>query len=929
MDVSQATQLETDIDQALAHCDLDRAEELAARYRTVASAEASNGDPAHSLTLRSNYLAAQVALAGGRLRLASQRSAALMPLPEGVPEAWACRIWLLSAEALARSRRHAEARHHLDRARAIASSLSPDPLRQWRVLRIRLWLGEVADLADELAACARTLEERGDTANLSLLACEEGRAWDEQGDLNRAEQCWLRAERLSRSLGTDPIRADVLLQLGRLDHLRGFLQDALDHYDAALACSPARPQVLEVQLRRLLVLLDLNQWGHARSSFARLLGDGALDALPDELRGLAVMVRGLLDGEAPAADDAEPRAYHAAAQGDIVAAQALYRQALAEAPAPARRARLALALGMLGLAGADRVESEHWLRQAEELARTWDLPEVLWRTLQARGQRAAELEGDEERARRLFEEAVLIAETQARRLRHRADAAAYHLHRAGILRHLLRAACRRGDAAVVFRYQELDRGRLLLELWRAVPRSSGRDPVGQCPALAELDRRLEECERGLETSDADGSERVLRQREELLLQRDRLFDEYLRDRSRRGDAALPALPELAELERALPAGTVYVAPALFEDELYLLAARRGRPCQVLRAPGSAATLLGQLEQLRSTLAAQLERYRLGFSLGLRERAELDECLDELGQGALGSVLGQVLDAGPSSRERLLWVPDGALHGFPIHALRRNGRYLVEDHEVVFTFGGALFVYQAGRNYPPGRRGDRALVVTESAAVLPTAAREGEGVAASFRRSWTLHGLDATRANIRRHLPRVRLVHFACHAYFDARHPLAACIGLPSGETWRGLEWLEEAVSGLPLVTLSACRSAEVAPLVGHEVFGLVTGLLGSGVRAVLAGLWPVADRETSPLMWRFYRHRLTCDLAGALALAQREALADPDSSPLFWAAFALFGDAKALAAPGRWRRWWARWRQRRHARRFPVFEIPSAQRGQS
>jgi hypothetical protein len=82
MDVRQATQLETDIDQALAHCDLDRAEELASRYRTIASAEASNGDPAHSLTFRSNYLAAQVALAGGRLWLAVQRLAALMPFPE-------------------------------------------------------------------------------------------------------------------------------------------------------------------------------------------------------------------------------------------------------------------------------------------------------------------------------------------------------------------------------------------------------------------------------------------------------------------------------------------------------------------------------------------------------------------------------------------------------------------------------------------------------------------------------------------------------------------------------------------------------------------------------------------------------------------------------------------------------------------------------
>jgi CHAT domain len=51
-----------------------------------------------------------------------------------------------------------------------------------------------------------------------------------------------------------------------------------------------------------------------------------------------------------------------------------------------------------------------------------------------------------------------------------------------------------------------------------------------------------------------------------------------------------------------------------------------------------------------------------------------------------------------------------------------------------------------------------------------------------------------------------------------------------------------------------CRSEQVAPLLGREVFGLVTGVLGGGVRAVLAGLWPVAAQEAAPLMWHFYRH---------------------------------------------------------------------------
>jgi CHAT domain-containing protein len=268
--------------------------------------------------------------------------------------------------------------------------------------------------------------------------------------------------------------------------------------------------------------------------------------------------------------------------------------------------------------------------------------------------------------------------------------------------------------------------------------------------------------------------------------------------------------------------------------------------------------------------------------------------------------------------RVVWVPDGALHGLPIHALRRHKRYLIEDLEVVWSFSGSLLVHQARTQRQTRGRFRPALVVTETPEVLPEAAREGQGVAASFLWSRTLHGPAATRAALRRQLARARVAHFACHAHFDSEHPLAAFLALPSGEKLRALELLDEPVTGLPLVTLSACRSAEVAPLLGREVFGLVTGLLSGGVRAVLAGLWPVADREALPLMWSFYRHRLTLDPAAALARAQREELAKGGGSPLFWAAFALFGDAAALPAPRRWGRWLARWRQRRYTVRFPI-----------
>jgi CHAT domain-containing protein/tetratricopeptide (TPR) repeat protein len=912
---SEAQRHETAIDQALAEGALEEAERQAQRYLEASGPVHPGHYPARAPWFRAAYLAAQVSLAAGRLARASERLEPCLAVAEQLPDELAARVRLLAAEALARLHRGAEARRLLER---MPSSLfNPQPLLFLRALRIRLWLGELAAVEGQLRACGAVLESADDGANHALLLCEEGCARESANDLDGAERCLLRAERLSRSAGVGSIRAEVLLHLGRLDHLRGRLPSALERYDESLPLAADGPQALEVRMRRLLVLLDANQWERARALADGLL-DGSSAELPEELHSLAALVRSVLHGDVPADAPDEQRAYAAAARGDGAAARWLYRRALQATPSPERQARLALALGLLALGHADRADAESWLRRAEGLARERDVPEVLWRALEGRGRVAAELDGDEEAAGRLFEAAVVVSEVQSQQLQHGSDAAAYRAQRSGVLRRLLGAACRRGDAAAVFRHQELDRGRLLLDLWRGAPARPELSDFFQSPEVNRLEQAIAACAaewRG--GADAERRRAVLRRQEELKLRLDGLFHDFLRDRSRRGSTALPPLAELNDLQTILPPAAVYLAPAVVDEELYLLAVTRKGPPRVVRASGSVAELRQALDEIRDCLSGQLLRYRAGLSVGDRERAELDARLRELGCGPLGRALAQALADSQSSPRRLLWVPEDLFHGLPLAALRLKDRYLVEDFEIACTFSGAVMVHQH-RKRRQGRRTFRpALVVTESPDVLPAAGREGEGVAASFLRSQVLTGAAATHAALLRGLARARVIHLACHAHFDSEHPLAAHVALPSGEVLRALEWLDGRAEGLPLVTLSACRSAEVAPLLGREVFGLVTGLLGGGVRSVLAGLWPVADRETLPLMWHFYRHRLGADLATALAGAQRECLAAPGSSPLFWAAFALFGDPAALPGPGPFGGWLARWRQARHARRFP------------
>ncbi len=888
-------QVESQIDKALEMQSFDDAEQLAVVYLAGAGPIPMT-DAGRSPGFRSHYVAAQVLLASGKLNQTLERLLPLQPVLPHLPWELAGRVRLLFAETLARLGRLAEVPAWLDQVPD--TLLQSDAAQQLRWLRVRMWLGEVLRVQPELRACEARLAAAKDTSNQVLLLCDEGLAWDAVGHLSRAAQAWEAAEKQSRSLGPGVHRTDALIQLASLDHLGGHLAAALDGYDSALTEFATHGQALEIRLRRLLVSLDICPGNQVQTEISQVLAEIDSTTCPEELLPLVNLVRSLTAGPSAEPCFGEAEAFRLAAAGDVAAARWVYRRTLQATTSPERQARLALALGLLALVERDREESLSWLRRAEELARQHDLPEVLGRALQGRGRIASELDQNDELARPLLEEAAQVFEVQATQFVSLIEALRYRHNKESTLRSLLHAACRRGDAQAVFAYQELDRGRFLLDLWQATQGRPGREAQKAIPRLEAIQQEIAGCEARLASLPLE-RENALERRELLGLwerlhsERDRLLEGYLRDRKRRGSSALPVIGELRDLHRSLPADTVYVAPAVLASEIYLLVVRSDEPGRIVPVFGSATEVLEEVARLRDTLTSQLERYRHGRS-NPSDRQDLDDVLAEIGHGPLGVALFGELYRGPQRPRRLIWVPDGPLHGLPLPALRWEGRYLIEDVEVVQTFSGSLSAHQRrvpGRLFPSWRR---ALLVSESADVLPDAEREAALVATTFWRSLHLHGPEATRARLRRYLATAQAVHFACHADFDPERPLSAFVQLPSGERVHAPEWIDEPVRGLPLVTLSACRSAAVGPLQGREVFGLVTGLLAGGLGAVVASIWPVADQESVALMERFYQERLRMDLASALAQTQRAMLSRPESSPLFWATFALFGNPRAL-----------------------------------
>lgn len=317
------------------------------------------------------------------------------------------------------------------------------------------------------------------------------------------------------------------------------------------------------------------------------------------------------------------------------------------------------------------------------------------------------------------------------------------------------------------------------------------------------------------------------------------------------------------------------------------------------------------------------------------------------------LLAPALDELPAGVDRVIVVPDDALHRLPFAALRRAAEAppLATTHRISVAPSASLWLgwRQAAREATLAKHGEEsgaaalilaAPAVAGSAAVpageeagpsavadlppLAYARREGRAIAAVLGGGTELaRGAAASEAFLARvDLSRFGILHLAAHAVTDEAHPERSAVVLAPGPQ-RGAEVApgdgsaegrldsEQAVEdGLlrageiaslnltgKLVVLSSCRSAAGTVLRGEGVMSLGRAFFQAGARTVVASLWPVRDDETAALFEDFYRHLARGEtVAAALRAAQKERIAAgaPASS---WAAFVVLGDGDLAPVP--------------------------------
>lgn len=265
-------------------------------------------------------------------------------------------------------------------------------------------------------------------------------------------------------------------------------------------------------------------------------------------------------------------------------------------------------------------------------------------------------------------------------------------------------------------------------------------------------------------------------------------------------------------------------------------------------------------------------------------AEIEDLVDRLLErpdaGPPAEALGQRLlptDSLPARGEPLFLVPDGVLGQVPFAALRIGGRYLVEDHPLVYLPSLSALAATAGREPPPDAPAPPAIVLGDPRGDLPAAAREAREVAARLR-TVPLIGKGATRSALER-AAGASVLHLATHTRNGPRGP---SLTLADGEA--GPELLLERRIRSRLVTLATCASAARR---GRGLWGsLAAAFLAAGSPAVLASLWSVEDEPARRFVLRFYEEGGARDPAPALARAQRAAIAAGEP-PSAWAPYVL------------------------------------------
>lgn len=310
-------------------------------------------------------------------------------------------------------------------------------------------------------------------------------------------------------------------------------------------------------------------------------------------------------------------------------------------------------------------------------------------------------------------------------------------------------------------------------------------------------------------------------------------------------------------------------------------------------------------------------------LGLVQRRDGSEAA--AARRLFATLMAAPLAALPTSTERLVIVPDGALFSLPFDVLQpaaAGAPPVGARYELAVVPSATALLHW--RNAVPAPAAHGALVLADPAlpggaaaatardgslgdavalGALPAARREGRALLRLLGPTTELlEGADATeRALARADLGSFAVLHLAAHAIADGVHPQRSAVLLAAADAREDGLLQGREIARLPLagrtVFLSACRTAAGSVAAGEGPLSLARAFQQAGARAVVGSRWPLRDDEAAVLVAEVYRHLAAGRSLGAALLAARRDAWERGRPAASWAALVLMGepDVEVLA----------------------------------
>lgn len=723
--------------------------------------------------------------------------------------------------------------------------------------------GDLAGARRDLEEAAPVLEAMGDEVWLAHLYSNRGILHGYRGDAASAERDLLRARALFERRGQRSAAAEAVQNLGWVASIAGDVVMALRYLDEAEEEFTRQGHSLGELLRdRAIALMSVHLTAEARTlseAAARRLHREGLDAAFAEALVEAARASALDGDDVAARTGAESAAEEFDRQGraswsllarylvlevrarqgelaarDLVSVDAicdeLQAAGLERESRHARLLLLRLAAEMGELGVAERIGP---LAVRSRGSGPIDVRVDAWSGLAALRRARGDLRGASSAARAglrvvdAYQAAIGASEMRVAVAGHTRFLAAIGLE----------LAYRSGRPRRVFAWMERTRAGAL------------RFPAVRPPddaRLAEDLARLRRIDTELR-ADPDSPSRPVLERDRVRVQ------ESIRRRSRTvSPTAHPddGAPEMKDIAAAL-GDALLVEIDQFAGCYHAVTVWRGRSSH--RLLGHVVDVSRALDALRAGLARSASRPK-----GTPSRAAADELVDAAVDD-LDELLVPVL---PSRATSVVLVPSAELHAVPWGLLPT-----LRGRPVSVAPSARLWLERSRRS---GRRGHGAIVVGGPG--LPGASREARDVAASYGAATRFTARSSRVEDVLRALDGARVAHIVAHGSFRADNPLFSSLRLADG----GLTVYDlERVRRLPLVmVLSACNSGIQAVRPGNETMGIVAGLLGAGVRTVIASTGLVPDTSATARTMVELHRRLArgAPPAASLAAAQEGSL---------------------------------------------------------